>query len=845
MMNPMGGQSQFSDEDLRKLAQLLQQMPQGEGLASVTKQEQNLMKDAGGSGTPLPGTEGLGPGGGPVQSYAKKEDGIIDEDHRLVVATNAEIGAMQFIKEQEKGQGYSSGNGPLIQALSALSKTEPDYYNYKDMRIPTLNDQTGNEGDSGGGGSSSSSSSSGGPPGGGATSHGSGADVGGGSSYGTSYGDQSATGGGTTTYGGGSGAAGQTPSPTPKPEKPFDAYLSPEENAWLKTQPEEIQNLFRSPAPTPEAKQELSNKAYTQMMAKAYQEAGERYPQESITEYHARYMKTLAKNESDSGISSSSSVSGLPPPVPQTFTDSKGNEWPTQAAADAANKAIKEARAVQVPAMVESMNSFFKGPNTDENTTFDEWVATVPAEQRGELEESVLRTMYENARTKFQRGEAFTLTPEEVAEFSRTAIQTGEVADAEKTTLGEVADATLTDVGEVADVTPTEVAAIADVTDEDMDAVFAGGIDAAEALLLKRVSGETTSPAEEQLKRTTENNIRLLLGATAGGDANPAKIRQLKNIWSDMQQQASGQAAELRSQEQLEAESKLIELYKGKSTMKLNQKLANMEKERLIAMKNGDLESLRKITNQATSLQRVITKASLDVNTKLANLDKLKELAIQQGKLDVATKIANMEKNLTLATVDAKLTVDQKAMDDAVAIAAYKGEQALYGLEAEIDIETMKSDLQMMGFELTRDLAELDSATQIKVAELTGQWRRAQGNDQKQAAIIGAIGTVIAAYAKTSDIRAKTNISAADSEVESFLDALNAYQYEYRDPDAPGADPGMFTGVMAQDLEKSPMGASFVQDTPQGKMVDYGHGLAAILASQANIHDRLKQLEEV
>jgi len=50
---------------------------------------------------------------------------------------------------------------------------------------------------------------------------------------------------------------------------------------------------------------------------------------------------------------------------------------------------------------------------------------------------------------------------------------------------------------------------------------------------------------------------------------------------------------------------------------------------------------------------------------------------------------------------------------------------------------------------------------------------------------------------------------------------------------------------MAQDLEKTPMGASFVQDTPNGKMVDYGHGLAAILASQANIHDRLKQLEEV
>jgi len=51
-------------------------------------------------------------------------------------------------------------------------------------------------------------------------------------------------------------------------------------------------------------------------------------------------------------------------------------------------------------------------------------------------------------------------------------------------------------------------------------------------------------------------------------------------------------------------------------------------------------------------------------------------------------------------------------------------------------------------------------------------------------------------------------------------------------------------GVMAQDLEKTPMGASFVKDTPNGKQVDYGHGLAAILASQVNIHDRLRHLEE-
>ena len=154
----------------------------------------------------------------------------------------------------------------------------------------------------------------------------------------------------------------------------------------------------------------------------------------------------------------------------------------------------------------------------------------------------------------------------------------------------------------------------------------------------------------------------------------------------------------------------------------------------------------------------------------------------------------------------------------------------------------MKADLTEMGFDLSRDLAELDSATQIRVAELTKEWREAQGDDQKQAAIYGMIGTALGTWAR-SDVRAKTSISPGSGEVESFLDALNSYKYEYKDPS--GSDEaGMFVGVMAQDLEKTAMGSSFVKDTPNGKMVDYGHGLAAILASQANIHDRIRHLEE-
>ena len=488
------------------------------------------------------------------------------------------------------------------------------------------------------------------------------------------------------------------------------------------------------------------------------------------------------------------------------------------------------------------MNSYFKGADIDENATYEEFVASVGDGMPANLSEATMRDMYENARKKFQRGEAFTLPKADVEEFERTAIQTAEVKDAEGVTIGEVADATMTEVGEVEDVTPEQIEAIKDVTDEEVDNIFSGGIDKAEQMLLARINGTATSPAEQQLKRSSEQNLRMMLGATTGGDADPAKIRQLKNVWQDMTQFAVGEAADLRSKESLAAEKSLIEVYKFKDTKKLDTKLANMEKDKQAAFKQGDLNLAAKLANQQSKLQRVIVGANIEKDTKLANLEKAKTMAVEQGKTDLATNIANLQKNLTIAKVDADLAVKQRSMDDALAMNAYKGQQALYGIEAELDTESMKADLTMMGFDLQRDLGELDSATQIKVAEMTKQWRQAQGDDAKQAAIIGAIGTVIAGFA-ASDIRAKTNIAPGAGEVESFLDALNSYKYEYKDPS--GSDEaGMFVGVMAQDLEKTPMGASFVKDTPRGKMVDYGHGLAAILASQANIHDRLRHLEE-
>lgn len=832
MMNPMQsqmggmGQPELSEEELKKLALLLQQMPADEGLATINQDEAQLLKDSGGSGRPLAGTQGLGPAGGQVKSYAKKEDGRIDEDHRIAILTDAEVEALNYLKHQDKDQGYPTGNGPLIQALSSMNTHDLDYHTVKGMEIPSLNDFGSEENEDGNisaefGGVSNDYSP--GPQG---------------SSTGTQPKKEEKTwslnpldwegfGGDLKADWGGYFAS------LPQAERPTDIRFE--------TDPAKIQAYYRA-NPGEINSSGPSGGSGTPPPPKYYDKNGKEHGSQAEAD-----AANAAIDAAMSGIEGSSLTS-----------DSTFQRWHAKNKDDSAYAGLTEAQmeqaynialtksmeaaGSQLPAAVENMNNYLKTAGA--GSTYETWLATIPeADRPKNISDATLRQMYAKATQKAERNEAFTLTPEEVAEFSRDAIVTDEVSNAVRQEIGNIDAAAETTVGEVADVTPTELKAIQEVTDADMDVVFAGGIDKAEEMLLKRYTGEAVSPAEQQLKRSTEANLRMMLGATAGGDADPAKVRQLKNIWVDQQQWATGEAADLRSQESLAAEKQLVELYKGKSTAKLNQKLANMEMRKQEAFKQGDLTLAGKLANQQSTLTRVITQANIEKDTKLANLEAMKEKAIAQGKMDLATSLANLQKNVSLATVNAELASRGRAQDDALAMAAYQGQQALQGLEVDVDTTKMQNELTEMGFDLQRDLAELDSATQIKVAELTAQWRRAQGDDQKQAAIIGAIATLIIGFATTSDIRAKENISSADDEVESFLDALNAYQYEYSDP-ASEDEAGMFAGVMAQDLEKSPMGASFVKDTPKGKMVDYGHGLAAILASQANLHERLKSIEE-
>ena len=94
-----------------------------------------------------------------------------------------------------------------------------------------------------------------------------------------------------------------------------------------------------------------------------------------------------------------------------------------------------------------------------------------------------------------------------------------------------------------------------------------------------------------------------------------------------------------------------------------------------------------------------------------------------------------------------------------------------------------------------------------------------------------------------SDERAKKNVESGDPAIQDFLNALNPHKYDYKKDTAFDLPEGKHVSVMAQELEKTPLGAQMVKEVEGAKFVDYGQGLAVMLASVSQLNNRVNQLE--
>lgn len=213
-----------------------------------------------------------------------------------------------------------------------------------------------------------------------------------------------------------------------------------------------------------------------------------------------------------------------------------------------------------------------------------------------------------------------------------------------------------------------------------------------------------------------------------------------------------------------------------------------------------------------------------------------------------AMSTAGMTQDLAGQAAVARMQ-EQQALEQSL------GQQLAQARQADIGLATDQAQLaqqaalanQQARAQLQAQQNQLGTAiTGQQVGLNQGQFAANQAYDQAR---IGAgqaqtktgmdvLGGVGGALAFLSDKRAKRNISPSGDEVKKFLDSLEPKKYDYKKGKG---TPGKKLGILAQDMEKSPLGKDVVKETAAGKMIDNADAVSALLASVADLNKRLKK----
>jgi len=141
---------------------------------------------------------------------------------------------------------------------------------------------------------------------------------------------------------------------------------------------------------------------------------------------------------------------------------------------------------------------------------------------------------------------------------------------------------------------------------------------------------------------------------------------------------------------------------------------------------------------------------------------------------------------------------------------------ALQGLEQDITAYEDLGEQQRTGFGL-------------------GEEQRRNSFAAQRLATLGQIGGGVASAFQKSDERTKTDIEPGEEDIRKMLDSIEAYKFKYKGDDEDRV------GVMAQDMEKTPMGRSSVVDI--GGVKHIMEDPSKSLAMMKYLDERIKKLE--
>lgn len=131
-----------------------------------------------------------------------------------------------------------------------------------------------------------------------------------------------------------------------------------------------------------------------------------------------------------------------------------------------------------------------------------------------------------------------------------------------------------------------------------------------------------------------------------------------------------------------------------------------------------------------------------------------------------------------------------------------------------------------------------NSANQAPFAAQTGQQTNQinanAANSAAMGSLLGGAGKAIAA----SDPELKTDVHDGRKMSDEFLDSLAPKEFHYKNPGAPGQEPGQRLGVMADELPRHD-----VVTGPDGKKWISATAISDILGGLGRVHQRLSAVE--
>ena len=130
-------------------------------------------------------------------------------------------------------------------------------------------------------------------------------------------------------------------------------------------------------------------------------------------------------------------------------------------------------------------------------------------------------------------------------------------------------------------------------------------------------------------------------------------------------------------------------------------------------------------------------------------------------------------------------------------------------------------------------------------ANFVGDLAIAQGQGEGNRQLINTVGQILPAA--LSDKRAKEDIKDGGEKLDDFYGKISAKDYKYKQHMQNNilGGPDRYVSVMAQDLERTDLGKTFVRELEDGsKIVDYGKGFGVMLAGQAHLHSKVNKIEQ-